>query len=62
MEDKDEILDALYAAFYRIVGLTLASAVQDNDWRWPADTGTVDMTAEKIRAILAKHAPMSNQT
>jgi hypothetical protein len=44
----------LEAAFFKIVGLELASAVEANGWKWPDDAPRhIDIVAEALRAALS---------
>lgn len=50
-----DLLDALIASFYDMVGIGLAHSTANNGWQWPDDAPqTVSITAEKARAAIAK--------
>lgn len=58
-----ELLEAAISAFYALVGAQIAHEVSKNGWEWPdTASATVSVTAEKLRAAIAKalgHTPQS---
>lgn len=57
LAEIERLREVLQAAFFKIVGLEMASAVEANGWQWPSDAPRhVDITAEAIRTALSNQS------